>query len=634
MCGIAGQFALLSSSVLGLDKVDRSERILKSLASRGPDAQGLCQGESWVLGHVRLAILDPRGGEQPWVDFATSALLSYNGEIFNHLELRPELEARGHQFRTHCDTETLMAAWLEWGEACLPRLQGFFAFALWDRRRDQLFLVRDRLGEKPLHYCVEDGALSFASTAAACQLWRRGEALADPVGISHYLGTCRSSLGGRTLIAGLSQIEPGCLLRLDRGGGGVSLRRWWSLPRLSAADKPRVSWEAAGEQVLAHLDAAVGSRLLSDVPLGSFLSGGLDSSAVCLAAAAAAGHPFPAFCARATEGEDEEPWARQMAAAIGAPLESVTLGVEGFLSGWRHLIRDRGLPLSTPNEISIWRLAAAARKSCTVILSGEGSDEVYGGYAGPLASAWDFERAPHSPESEDAAGPLHWKLYSRHGRAHFWNDADHFFSTTSWISPGEKAALIRPELWQYLEGDDAVFSWYEDFFSSRSELSPFDRRLHLMAEVNLQGLLGRVDACTMAASVEARVPFTDHRLVEHAFTLPDEMKIFWPGGPLASPLLAEEAQARGLLETKAVLRRALSTRLPEAILKRPKASFPVPFESWLQGEAAAELRREVAESPFLKGWFQSSALTSQCRGRNLWLLANLAIWAKEFRIKS
>ena len=627
MCGIAGQFALLSNSSLRVDKVDRVGRILKSLASRGPDAQGLCQGESWVLGHVRLAILDPRGGEQPWADFATGAVLSYNGEIFNHLELRPELEARGHQFRTHCDTETLMAAWLEWGEACLQRLQGFFAFAIWDRRSDAIFLVRDRLGEKPLHYCVEDGALSFASTAAACQIWRQAPPEADPIGVSHYLGTCRTSLGRHTLIAGLSQLEPGCLLRLDRSSGAIQHRRWWSLPRIAAADKPQVSWEAAEERVMAHLDAAVDSRLLSDVPVGAFLSGGLDSSAVCLAAAkAAGGRPLPAFCARATEGEDEEPWARQMAASLGAPMETVTLAADTFLSGWEHLIRERGLPLSTPNEISIWRLAAAARKSCTVILTGEGSDEVYGGYAGPLASAWDFERAPHSPDTEDPSGPLHWKLFSRYGRSHFWNDADHFFTTTSWISPGDKAALLRPEIWQRLEGDDAVFSWYEDFFQSRAALSPFDRRLHLMAEVNLQGLLGRVDACTMAASVEARVPFTDHRLVEHAFTLPDEMKIFWTGGPMSSPWLAEEAQSRGLLETKAVLRRALAPRLPEAIIKRPKASFPVPFESWLQGEAAAALRREVTESPFLKSWCQPAALQAQCGGRNLWLLANLALW--------
>ena len=628
MCGISGVVHKNSQHISSSD----SHKLLSSLdllKSRGPDAQASCQGDHWIIGHTRLSIIDLSGGVQPMQDSSTGVTLSYNGEIYNYKSLRKELESKGHVFKSDSDTEVLLRSYLQWGIDCTAKIFGCFAFAVMDPTKNKLILVRDRLGVKPLYYLHKNGTFYFASSVAAVK--NMGEVSeVDYTAVSHYLTSCRITFGEKTLFKGIKTLPPGTTLVVDLVTHHSSFNKYWSRPMLKAEDKKDLPANDLLQNTRELVETSVKDRLISDVPVGCFLSGGLDSAVVVKEAVKNALEDYPLYCAGTPfEKYNEFQYAAEMAGAVGKEVEEVRISPQTFFEDWKMLIAQKGLPLSTPNETSIYRLAKALGEKCKVALTGEGSDEVFGGYLLPQFGVNDFLRAPKSEEETD--NPLYWKLMRRFGRPFFYNEADHFFLTGSWMPMSDKAALFTEDIWNSLEDDDEVFTFYEDFFEKYKDLSAFDRRMHLHAEVNLEGLLNRVDSSTMAASIEARVPFTDHRIVEFAFKQSDNWKMDYRNEECSSKaekLLVEEIEKENLLETKRLLRNAYRKDLPTSIIDRKKMSFPVPFQEWLSGDLSSELKEFCIETSRAHQLFNPQIVEQmfESGNRNIWLVANLCLW--------
>lgn len=625
MCGIVG--------VCHLDRDPRPpfagiEEALARMERRGPDGEGIFDGPGVVLGHRRLAVVDVEGGPQPWIDPDVDVVVVYNGEIFNHQRLRAELAARGHRFRSTCDTEVLTKAYLEWGDGCLDRFEGMFAFALLDTRSNRLLVARDRLGVKPLYFSVDRHRLAFASSVAALRALPGVSGRIDLDAVSHYLTTVRTTLGRRTLLRDVQTLLPGEKLWADLDRGTVAISTWWDLPATAPDDKDPATLDAAAAELRAHLDAAVADRLLADVPLGGFLSGGIDSSAIAALATARATEPFTTYSVGYdVEGFGEWPWIREVAGHLGLANREVHLAEDDYTGPWLALVAEKGLPLSTPNEVGIYHLASALRQECTVALTGEGADEVLGGYTIPHFSALDFDRA-----QGDLDGQLSRALQRMYGRDRFDSLVQHWFLVNSWAPAAAQQTLLTPDAWRNGTGTAAVVDHYRDLLGRFEHCSTMDAYLHVHARINLEGLLSRVDSSTMAASVEARVPFTDHRLVEFAFGLPDHLKIHWRD-PVARDLgagrNATEIAGDDLVETKRTLRRAFRTDLPASVIDRKKMSFPTPFIAAFEGPLAPTVDAILDASPLVGTVLSPAAIRTMSARFDpaFWPVVNLCLWS-------
>jgi asparagine synthase (glutamine-hydrolysing) len=638
MCGILGFFDVEVKSFVPETAMRAG---LAHLRARGPDAEALHLAPGLALGHTRLVVIDPEGGDQPFLDPATGALLVFNGEIFNFRELRRDLAGRGHVFRGRSDTEVLLRAYLEWDFQCLKRLHGMFAFAIYDPQRERLLLARDRLGVKPLFYARHGTALMFASSCSALRCLPGVGAAMDPGAVSHYLTSIRTTLGRRTLLRDVQTLLPGEYLTMSRQGREPVVRPYWSIPAIPAADKDEPEFEKAAAHVRDLMEEAVKAQLISDVPLGGFLSGGLDSCVIASVACRETGGNFHAYnVGYDRPGYNEWPYVQAAAGRYGMRCRTIRLDESAFPGTWARLIRSKGMPVSTPNEIGIYHLAQALKQDYTVALSGEGADEILGGYTIPQFGAFDFDRARRAPrppgEPPDALDGALQRLY---GRDHFSSILEHYLLLNSWVPFSDKIQLLTGEAWCDVAQDAALLDFYGGWFERLKDCSTFDAYMHVHARVNMEGLLSRVDSSTMAASVEARVPFTDHRLVEYLFGLPDRYKIDWRDGAsravAADRNIAEIDQA-GLLASKRLLRRAFCNDVPAEILERPKASFPVPFTesiaAWMDDLPDGLLR----DSPLAGTLFRPDSLERLLRSAGeprsamtLWPVVNLCLWQRE-----
>ncbi len=636
MCGIIGIFSLDGAPLTGLEAPVRAG--MQRMTLRGPDDQGFYASPLAVLGHRRLAVIDLQTGNQPLTDPKTGATIVYNGEIYNFREVRTELEARGRVFRTQSDTEVLLNAFLEWGAGCLDRLAGMFAFALHLPAERRIFLARDRVGIKPLFYARAAGRLMFASTIPALRCLPGVSSEMDIAAASHYLTTVRTTFGERTLFRDISALLPGRHISATVGQEPV-VRQYWSFPVVKPADKPDPGLDKAAEVVRGLLVESLKGHLISDVPLGGLLSGGLDSSIIAGLAHDLAHGRYDAYAAGYdVDGFNEWEYVRQAAAFHKIKCTEVHLGLEGFTDTWRYLVAHHGLPLSTWNQAPIYHLAQALRQDFTVALSGEGADEIFGGYVKSYFSAYDYERArrePHAPGERPTA--FDRALMRVYRRPYIICRPDHFFLQHSWIPLRQKRKLLNEAVWQETLAQDAeLFQFYENLLDEFRDCTTMDAYMHIHARVNLEGLLFRMDACTMAASVEARVPYTDHRLIEYAFSLPDSYKIRWKhpdAEAQAKDLAVDEIDSRGLLESKALLRRAFTDIVPREILARPKMSFPVPVCDWLAGPLLTPARDIILSSSLpgtllakdmLEYYLKTPAYRESAMA--LWPIVNLCLW--------
>lgn len=626
MCGIIGVFDRTGSAQGYLPSLLRG---MDQMAVRGPDGAESFGDGPVLLGHRRLAVIDINGGQQPWHDPQSGITGVYNGEIYNYRELRKELISLGHSFRSESDTEVLMRAYREWGPLCLDRLVGMFAFAIWDPCRSELFLARDRLGVKPLYFADTGDSFYFASSVAALREFPAIGSSLDLHAVSHYLTTVRTTMGQRTLLRDIKTLEPGCALLIN---SERRLRQWryWDLEMKRAEDKTEPTLEDAAEQLFELLDKAVADRLQADVDIGCFLSGGIDSAAIVSQATSRGSGQLQTYSMGFDrEGYNEWPFVRDTANHFDLANTEITAEESNYLELWSQLIDNKGLPLSTPNEVGIYLLAKELSNDCTVALSGEGADEILGGYAIPFFSAKDFDRSQTGVCDQFRAALI--RLY---GRDSFESRTDHFFSLNSWLPTIAKWSLLNEDVSSKLQRNDLVFEHYEELLSDAEDCSTMDAYLHVHTRVNLEGLLNRMDSSTMAAGVEARAPFTDHRLVEYAFSLPDSLKLDW-SGPYAKEIGASmnvlELQSQGFIDSKRTLRQAFQDKLPSSVVNRPKMSFPTPFVETIRGELSDTIGSILRDSPLVGSLFQEEAMSVLAQSNNivLWPVANLCLWAEQ-----
>ncbi len=627
MCGIAGFFNWDSEAPVPSRPLRHAA---EKMVLRGPDADGFYEQNGVGFAHRRLTVIDLAGGWQPMVDRASGVCLTYNGEIYNFKALRSQLVARGHIFETQCDTEVLLRAYLQWGRACLDRLVGIFAFGIYDPREEQLFLVRDRMGAKPLYYAQTAGGIAFASSVAALRSFEGVGPDIDPDALLHYFSSIRTTMGSRTLLRDVQALEPGMALVASRSRRTVECVRYWEFPIVPEEEKNMPPLDEAVETVRALVEEAVAGQLVSDVPLGGFLSGGVDSTVIASLASRRGG--YGAYNVGYGEhGCNEWPYVRLAAEFAEIQCREIHLDSSGFVDAWTFLMKEKGLPLSTPNEVPILYLARALRQDYTVALSGEGADEVFGGYVTPYFSAFDFDRAQRVPS--DTPGAVERAMLRLYGQDCLPGHVEHHFMLNSWMAPATQQVLLQPELAGRLP---AVWGFYQGLFDRFEGCSTLDKHMHLHARINLEGLLNRVDSSTMSASVEARVPFTDHRIADYLYHLPGEYRMAWRDEAARQQgrvMNVAEIDQRNLVESKLLLRRAFRAEVPPEIMNRRKVSFPVPFREWLGGSlrdfaadtlSASHLVMEVVQRPVLMELIDGA--DDPAYAMQLWPLVNLALW--------
>jgi asparagine synthase (glutamine-hydrolysing) len=589
MCGIAGLF---DTKGLRPYEPELLRRMTDALHHRGPDGAGLHLERGVGLGHRRLAIIDIAGGVQPMQTEDEALTIVFNGEIYNFVELRRQLEARGSVFRTRSDTEVLLHGWRTWGEGLLPRLRGMFAFALWDARRQTLVLARDPFGKKPLHYALlPDGTLAFASEIKSLLCMAEVSRALDFAAVEDFFAYGYVP-DPKTIYSAIRKLEPAHCLVARRGRAPV-IRRYWSiLEHLSGGD-------GADRALTEHLSEAVTKRLVSDVPLGALLSGGVDSSSVVALMAGAASGPVKTFSIASSDPDfDESAYAARVADQYATDHDVRTVD-PGDFSLVHRLPEIYDEPFGDVSAIPTFAVCAQARRSVTVALTGDGGDEVLGGYRryafhlaeeqarrhipggvrravfGPLAHA--YPRGAWLPRPLRAKTTLHELSL---------DPASAYFAITSALPAQTRERLLTRDLRQSLGGydpGDVVRAAY----NVDAPLDPLQRAQHADITTYLPGdILTKVDRASMANSLELRSPMLDTDFSAWCFGLPMGEKL---------------SRACG---GKAILKRAMEPHLPADLLYRRKQGFTVPLERWFRGP----LRHDIAELPDSSALRESGAI--------------------------
>jgi asparagine synthase (glutamine-hydrolysing) len=625
MCGIAG---IVSSSGLRPDDRDRAAAMRDVITHRGPDDAGLFVDGSAALAHRRLSIVDLAAGHQPLANEDDSIWIVFNGEIYNHAAVRVELESAGHHYRTRSDTETIVHAYEQWGDDSVHRLRGMFAFAIWDARRRRLLLARDRLGVKPMYWAMAGDRLLFGSEIKSILESGLMKACAREDALPELLGT-RYLSGTETLFKGIHRLQPGHVLVFE--DGAVSVRRYWDIP----ATGPSEDLSGLRDPELVRrfrdlLEEAVRVRLMADVPLGMFLSGGLDSSAIAALMSTMIDRPLQTFSVAFKERAFSElDYARQVSAAIRADAHEIVIDDEDFFGALPRLIWHEDEPIAHPSSIPLYFVSALARDHVKVVLTGEGSDELlagYGKYPRALAnwraaSAYGLVPEPVRTRIATSVVPHLPRRVARYARRSFLamprTPEAMFFDNFAAIGLRRQRALLAPEFAHRVTPEQAYGASRAYFDAPNGHSTTLDRLLYTDLKTYLVELLMKQDQMSMAASIESRVPFLDHTLVEFAAALPARMKL------------------RGF-RTKWILREAVRGVLPPEILTRRKMGFPVPFALWMKGrwqDVARDvlLDRRSRERGIIDPDAVEHLIVAHASGETdgadaIWSLLNLELW--------
>lgn len=597
MCGICGKVTWSGDG----NELAPLAAMTAALAHRGPDDSGVWTSVAGPvavgLGNRRLSIIDlSPNGRQPMANEDASVWIAYNGEIYNYRELAETLAGLGHRFRSASDTETILHAYEEYGAECLRRLRGMFAFALWDGRRGELFCARDPVGIKPFYYYHDGRRFVFGSEIKAILADPAVPRAVDPAGLRMFL-VYGHGVGPGTIFRGIHKLLPGHWLRL-KADGTVRVERYWDVPLGPPAVRDPAT---AAVKVEAALRAAVRSHMVSDVPVGAFLSGGLDSSAIVALMSEVASEPVRTFSVGFDAGAeyDETAHARRVAEHFGTVHREVRVGAEDFWATLADLAWHFDEPFADAAAVPVALLAREARRSVKVVLTGEGSDELFAGYRRTSVERFGatYARLPRGFRTGLSRAVDRLPRLRRIKKA-----TRTLVQDDSAVRYGSWLTVLEPDrLPEVLETD-----WWD----AGVEADPFQPYRHHRRpglDVVTQALywdfktwlpdtyLEKVDKATMAESLEARVPFLDVPLVELAFSLPPEHKI------------------RGL-DTKHVLKRAVRDLLPEDIVRRPKHGFSVPTDPWFRGPLRAQLWDTLCSSRFRsRGFFRAPAVEELLR---------------------
>ncbi|HET9479923.1 MAG TPA: asparagine synthase (glutamine-hydrolyzing) [Pyrinomonadaceae bacterium] len=639
MCGIAGIVSRQSDVLIG--------PMLESIEHRGRDDQGVWvsepiddSGRRACLGHRRLAIIDPTpAGHEPMLSPDGRYVLTFNGEIYNYRELREQLRPRGHQFKTDCDAEVLLAAFAEWGHEGITRLNGMFAFAVWDNRERTLTLVRDHVGIKPLYYASTPDAFIFGSEIKAILASKLIAPQIDPEALHQFL-TFLWAPDPNTLFAGVKTLPPGHYLQFK--DGDVKLTQWWDVSFSTIEEHHSDKWWQ--ERVLETLDRVVKMEMVADVPLGSFLSGGLDSSGiVAMMDRHSNGHKISTYTAGITSEDlrydiipDDVRWARRVNEQFQTDYHEIMLqpSVAELLPKLVHHMEEPPIDMAIPSYL----ISRAARETLTVMLSGMGGDEVFAGYPRQMAMkiAAALDPVPdllRRPLMKTIAGVLPGGLPGRltaplrnakkFARSAVLDFTDRYLGYGTYFTDQMKSQLYSGD-WRALTRGYDAYATHRRYFARVHDVAPLNKLLYVDLKTFLPCLnLMTTDKTSMAANLEVRVPFLNREMIEMAARLPPRLKL------------------RGLTR-KYVLKRALESVLPKEVVWRKKAGFGAPIRSWLRGPLRPLVDDLLSEEMVRRrGMFRPAevkrVIDANFSGRedynlHVFQLLGLELWLREFRV--
>jgi asparagine synthase (glutamine-hydrolysing) len=610
MCGLVAVLRRDGAPV----KVEEILSLRETMLHRGPDDAGVFVEGNVGLGHRRLRIIDLSGGRQPMANGRASAHIVFNGEIYNYRELRRLLEGRGVRLRTQSDTETILGLYDLFGDDCVHHLRGMFAFVLWDATRRRLLAARDRLGIKPLYVARRGNTVALASEIKALLPILGGEASIDVAAVPEYL-VFRNLAGTRTLVRGIERVAPGELLVFD--DEGERRQQYWTLPTpVAQASAPR-RLESWSDELDALLADAVLEHMVSDVPLGTFNSGGVDSSLITAYAARHAGERLNTYSVGFDDpAYDERPFALAVAERFATRHHTLVVSGREYADWLPRAVWHHDEPLNHPHSVQLALLSRLAREKVTVVLTGEGADELFGGYPRyRLASLLD-RCARIAPVLLPLIGATARWLPER-GR----------LRTQALLNGGRGLHVERLAAFVGDEAARRVLAGLPASTYAARDAAPvaeppwlLSRALAFDQQTYLQSLLNRMDKMSMAASLEGRVPFLDHRIVEFAAQVPPALKVRW-------------------LQTKRLLKHTAGRYLPAQIIDRSKAGFAVPVAEWLRSGGALDEYLGMLLEPRARarGWLADGAVAQlvgehragvRDHGELLWGLINLELWQR------
>lgn len=623
MCGICGKLAFDKEATISTSLV---KSMADTIAHRGPDDEGFYVSGQIGLGFRRLSIIDLGGGHQPLANEDKSVWIVFNGEIYNYLELRALLIGKGHVFSTQSDTEVIVHLYEEFGEDCVKKLRGMFAFAVWDSRNRTLLLARDRVGIKPLYYTVTPQSLIFGSEIKAILADPSVRAEVEPAMIDRFL-TFDYLAGDDTLVKNIHKLAPGSYMVVQNGR--INIKKYWDLE----FSEKKIGMREAEDHLMAILEESIRLHMISDVPVGFLLSGGLDSTAMLSMASGKTDKKLSSFTVGFSGSGivDERPFARIAARAFGTEHHEITVSSADFADFLPKYVWHMEEPVCEPPAIALFFVSKLAREYVKVLISGEGGDEAFAGYPNYLNTVW-LERL------KQLFGPARGLL--RHGisaanavtsstrfqkyRPMVDLPLDSYYysrsSSPSRYFNGDLSRVYTPDFARHVSKETSLRP-VRQLFAEHGDLATLNKMLYVDTKTWLpDDLLVKADKMTMANSVELRVPLLDHCLLEFAASLPTNLKV------------------RGFT-TKFLAKKALRSRVPSAIVNRKKAGFPVPYESWLRNSLKDWLSSTLLDSKAIsRGYFKKGGIETLISGsqesgqysKELFSLAVLETWHRVF----
>ena len=640
MCGLLGIVNFKNGSIEHFPL----EKMTNTISHRGPDDYGYYNDTNVRFGFRRLSIIDIELGHQPLITENGNYIIIFNGEIYNFKEVRSKLLSEGYKFNTKTDTEVIVHAFDLWGKDCVNEFNGMFAFAIYDKCNKEVFIARDRMGIKPLYYAFIGETIIFASEIKAIIEYEEFKREADLKAISSYL-TFRYSFGERTFFNGISKLLPGHSMTINKNN--FSIKKYWSIPfHDTKEDKGEKYYLDKTRELLKN---AVERRLISDVPLGALLSGGLDSSIVVALMAKINEDKVSTYSIGFDKkGYDESEYAEIVANHFNTNHTSLILNKEDYINDLREMIIQKDAPLSIPHEIALNKISKKLKEYTTVVISGEGADELFGGYGRVQRSPHDYKKIRFINNYIPGifknllfrimgAGPLSkkWSMIS--------NKIDYFFSVYNWVPFEEKWSLFEKSTLEKINYDKDLIDFWKKDFEKTNQGNEYDQILYMFQKNHLICLLDRLDGMTMAASVEARVPFVDHELIEFISSIPIKYKLKWKSNfSIFKAIFSRSFDFSEKFDiSKYMLRKIGLELLPKIIPYRKKKGFPVPLDNWINDgliEYAKEIlldEKSVSRNIFKQDEIKrlinnQQKLDYDFWGKKIWMLINIEIWYREF----
>jgi asparagine synthase (glutamine-hydrolysing) len=641
MCAILGLVSF--SSLLNIDG-EHFKDALNMMEHRGPDDYGIIIDKNFIFGHRRLSIIDlDNRAKQPMQVLDGSVTIVFNGEIYNYQKIKDDLLIKGYKFRTSGDTEVILNAYLEYGIECINDFIGMFSIAIYDNRDEKIYLIRDRLGVKPLYYYKENDRICFSSEIKSILKVIDKKFELNHSAISSYL-SFRYPILDDTFFQDILSLPPANYMEIDKSGS-CNIVEYWNLKDCFLEQKNDHGEEYYISKLKELLRSSIKYRMISDVPIGSFLSGGVDSTIISAIMSEESNEKIKTFTVGFREnGFNEFPYAKSVAEKYNTDHHELIIDGDGYIDTMNHLIGIKDAPLSVPNEVPLYLMSRELRKEITVVLSGEGADEIFGGYGRIFRSSYDFLRMSEiSNFNTEEKNSFLQNFFKKYKTNKFEDIVEHFLSIYSYTSLPNKKKLLNKKI-ASSSTEELLKNKFKIYFNELGNDESYENKMmYVFEKIHLVGLLQRVDTATMAASVEARVPFVDHRLVEFAFTIPLHYKLKWESeeGRIKSKLLMSDEISEKYDIPKYILKKSYEDKVNGKILYRKKIGFPVPLNNWLGGNfkdyakscllSEESKKRGIYNISGIQEWINSPRMIeNHSHAMKIWMLINLELFFKKY----